>query len=340
MNKKPTIQDIAQLAGVGPGTVSRVLNDHPNVSEKTRAKVMSVIEKMDYRPSFTARSMRTQRTHLIGFLTDQVATTPYAGDVIRGAQDVMWETDHILMVISAGDNLHHAQQAVDALLEREVEGIIYAAMYHRPVVLPPNIYEVPTVLANCFVADRSLPSVVPDELGGGYEATRQLLLRGHRRIGFININTATPGIPASRGRLQGYQQALHEFGVTYDERLVRYGYGTAEHGYDYTKQLMSLENPPTALFCGNDRTAMGAYDAMHKLRLDIPQDVAVIGFDNQDIIASALHPRLTTMQLPHYEMGRWAAEYLTTDEDAGPLESAPIQHMLPCPYVEGESIGG
>ena len=339
MNKKPTIQDIAQLAGVGPGTVSRVLNDHPNVSEKTRTKVLSVIEKMDYRPSFTARSMRTQRTHLIGFLTDQVATTPYAGDIIRGAQDVMWETNHILMVISAGDNLHHAQQAVDALLEREVEGIIYAAMYHRPVTLPPNVYDVPTVLANCFVEDRSLPSVVPDEVGGGYEATRQLLLRGHRRIGFINVNIVTPGIPASRGRLQGYRQALDEFGVPYDERLVRYGYGDAQHGYDYAKHLMSLEHPPTALFCGNDRMAMGAYDALNKLRLDIPQDVAVIGFDNQEIIASALHPRLTTMQLPHYEMGRWVGKYLTAEAHDERSDAAPIQQILPCPYIERESIG-
>ena len=339
MHKKPTIHDIAQLAGVGPGTVSRVLNDHPNVSAKTRAKVMAAIEQTAYRPSFTARSMRTQRTHLIGFITDQVATTPYAGDIIRGAQDVAWETDHIVMVISAGDNLVHTEQAVSALLEREVEGIIYAAMYHRPVTLPSNIYDVPTVLANCYVEDRSLPSVVPDEVVGGYEAPRCLLERGHRRIGFINVNDVSPGIPASRGRLQGYRQALEEYNVPFDEQLVCYGGGNAEHGYDYTKQLMWLDDPPTALFCGNDRTAMGAYDALHKLRREIPQDVAVIGFDNQEIIASALHPRLTTMQLPHYEMGRWAAELLTAGEGREDEDGTPVQQMLRCPYVEGESIG-
>jgi LacI family transcriptional regulator len=300
---------------------------------------MAAIEKMDYRPSFTARSMRTQRTRLIGFITDQIATTPYAGDIIRGAQDVMWETDHILILISAGDNLYHAQQAVDALLEREVEGIIYAAMYHRPVVLPLSIRDVPTVLANCFVEDRSLTSVVPDEVRGGYEATRHLLAGGHRRVGFINVNDVRPGIPASRGRLRGYRQALDEFDVRFDERLVCPGYGDAQHGYDYARHLMSLDNPPTALFCGNDRTAMGAYDALRKLRLEIPQDVAVIGFDNQEIIASALHPRLTTMQLPHYEMGRWAAQFLTNEAHDMDGHTVPLQQMLPCPYVEGESIG-
>lgn len=338
-NKKLTIQDIAKRAGVSPATVSRVLNNYAHVSEKKRSKVMAVIEHLDYRPSFTARTMRTQRSHLIGFLTDQVATTPYAGDIIRGAQDVTWETDHILIVISAGDNLEHAQQAVDALLEREVEGIIYAAMYHRPVMLPSNIYEVPTVLANCFVEDRTLPSVVPDERQGGYEATCELLKRGHRRIGFINVNTVTPGIPASWGRLQGYRQALAEYNIPFDEKLVRYGYGTSEHGYNYTKDLMSLVPAPTALFCGNDRTAMGAYDALRKLRLEIPANVAVIGFDNQEIIASALHPKLSTMQLPHYEMGRWAAEHLTAFASSDESAETAIQHVMYCPYIERESIG-
>ena len=139
--------------------------------------------------------------------------------------------------------------------------------------------------------------------------------------------------------MQGYRQALEEYNVPFDEQLVCYGGGNAEHGYDYTKQLMWLDDPPTALFCGNDRTAMGAYDALHKLRREIPQDVAVIGFDNQEIIASALHPRLTTMQLPHYEMGRWAAELLTAGEGREDEDGTPVQQMLRCPYVEGESIG-
>ncbi|MBK8030123.1 MAG: substrate-binding domain-containing protein [Chloroflexi bacterium] len=128
----------------------------------------------------------------------------------------------------------------------------------------------PTVLANCYVDDRSLPSVVPDEVQGGYAATCELLRRGHRRIGFINVNTVTPGVPASRGRLQGYRQALAEYNVPFDAALVGYGYGAAEHGYDYTKVLMSLDPAPTALFCGNDRMAMGAYDALRKLGLKFP----------------------------------------------------------------------
>ncbi|MFN8375109.1 MAG: LacI family DNA-binding transcriptional regulator [Anaerolineae bacterium] len=332
MNKKPTIQDIAEKAGVSPATVSRVLNNYEHISSKKRQRVEKAMLELDYRPSFTARHMRTQRSRLIGFLTDEVATTPYAGDIIRGAEEVTWNNNHILLVISAGDNLHHAEAAVNAMLEREVEGIIYAAMYHRPVRLPDNIYEAPTVLANCYVEDRSLPSVVPDEVQGGYDATMQILARGHQRVAFINLKQ---GIPASEGRLAGFKKALDQYGIPFDKTLIRNGNGQPDDGYTYTKELMSLANPPTALFCGNDRTAMGAYDALRKLKMEIPTDIGVMSFDNQEIIASALHPSLSTMQLPHYEMGCWAANYLIQHS---PEAEVPVQQLLPCPYVERESL--
>lgn len=335
MNKKPTIQDIAHLAGVGPGTVSRVLNDHPNVSRKTREKVLAVINRMEYRPSFSARHMRTQRSHLIGFLNDEVATTPHAGDIIQGAQDIAWENGRFLMVISTGGNLERAEAAVEALLERDVEGIIYASMYHREIVLPNNADSVPMVLANCYDNGRKVPSVVPDEHGGGYNATKALLSKGHRRIGFINVYPIEPGIPASIGRLAGYRQALLDGGAGYDETLVRFGFGHAESGYLLALELMRLREPPTALFCGNDRTAMGAYNALHELGLSIPKDVAIIGFDNQEIIATALRPPLTTMQLPHYQMGRWAIERVLMGTNS---TSSADQHVLPCPIVERQSL--
>lgn len=340
MAKKPTIQDIAKKAGVSPATVSRVLNDYEHVSEKKRMVVVQAMDELEYRPSFSARHMRTQRSQLIGLLTDEVATTPYAGDIIKGAQDATWETDHILLVVSAGDNRRHAKKAVNVMLEREVEGIIYAAMYHRPVILPENIYEVPTVLANCFVNDRSLPSVVPDEFQAGYEATQVLLEAGHRRIGFINVYDKEPGIPASIGRLAGYQQALVDFEVPFDERIVRAGSGLPKDGYMFGKEIVSEDDPPTAIFCGNDRTAMGTYDALRELGLRIPDDVAVLGFDNQELIATALHPPLSTMQLPHYEMGRWAAQYLIeVNADLSTQNGTqPPQQLLPCPFVRRASI--
>jgi LacI family transcriptional regulator len=336
--KKPTIQDIAHIAGVGPGTVSRVLNRHPNVSDRTRAKVLAVIEKLDYRPSFAARHMRTQRSHLIGFLTDEVATTPYAGQIIFGAQEAAWEQERVLIVVNVGRDARLMDRVIEMFLEREVEGIIYAAMYHVAIDVPKKLRGVPVVLANCAATDGSVPSVIPDEYRGGYTATEYLIHNGHRRIGFINVNTLRPGIPASVGRWQGYKAALEAHGVAYDEELVRYGCGDSDSGYRYAIELLNLTNPPTAIFCGNDRTAFGSYNVLAEAKLRIPQDVAVVGFDNQEIISTALRPSLTTLQLPHYEMGKWAATYLLKHiVDSRPMD--PIKQLIECPMVERSSVG-
>lgn len=336
MQTKHTIHDIARRAGVGSTTVSRVLNGHPYVSEATRQKVLDAIQELEYRPSYSARQMRTRSSRLIGFLTDEVATTPYAVDMIRGAQDASREQEKILLVVSADSDPVVMASTIEVLLERQVEGIIYAAMFHRPVRLPENITHVPTVLANCFAPDRSLPSVVPDEVQGGYDATAALLKKGHRRIAFINLGSYIEGqrIPAAAGRLEGYRNALEAYGVPYDESLVDYTDESPLTTYRLTQKLLSLPDPPTAIFCGNDRTAMGCYGALKELGLRIPGDVAVISYDNQRDIAQGLWPPLSSMQLPHYEMGQWAVNYLLNHEN----NRFPIQHKIACPLVSRESV--
>jgi LacI family transcriptional regulator len=335
--KKPTIQDIAKHAGVSPTTVSRVLNNFDYISEEKRHRVMAAMEELDYRPSFSARYMRTQRSRLIGLLADQVTTTPYAGEIIAGAQEVAWEHDHFLLQLEIGNNVNYATQAIETLLEREVESIIYAAYFHHAVTLPKNITQVPVVLANCYVEDRSLPSVVPDEVLGGYQATEVILKKGHRRIGFINLNADVP-VQAFEGRLKGYCEALADFDVDYDASLVCEGDGGSHKGYSLGQQLIKLSDPPTAIFCATDRTAMGVYDALKEQGLRIPDDIAIVGFDNQANVASELHPSLSTMQLPHYEMGRWAVEYLLNDHTDNSLQKRPVQHQLPCPYIARASV--
>lgn len=342
MKQKPTIEDIARLAGVSRGTVSRVLNGHPSVKIKTRQKVSSVIEAMQYRPNFSARHMRTNSSNLVGFglITDEVITTPYAVDMIRGAQETLWAQGKVMLVVNAGYATDMTEASLEALLERRVEGIIYAAMYHRAVELPPRASQVPVVLANCFSEDRAFPSVVPDEFAGGYAATRELLENGHRRIAFINLGqnrdlTIAPPIPASTGRLAGYKQALSEFGVPFDETYLCYTDGMPETSHRLSYEMMQLPVPPTAFFCGNDRTALGCYGALSELGLRIPTDVAVVGFDNQLDIAHGVWPPLTTVQLPHYEMGKWAVEYLMSEKD---IDAPPVQHQIDCPLVRRQSV--
>ena len=156
MPQRHNIEDIAQLAGVSRGTVSRVLNNHPAVSDETRQKVLDVIEKLNYRPNFSARHMRTDNSNLVGFglITDEVITTPYAVDMIRGAQETLWALGKVMLVVNAGYGTEITEASLEALLERRVEGIIYSAMYHRAVELLPARPQIPIVVAYCFPADR------------------------------------------------------------------------------------------------------------------------------------------------------------------------------------------
>jgi len=224
--------------------------------------------------------------------------------------------------------------ALDMMMERQVEGIIYATFYHRPVTPPDLLWEIPSVLLDCFVPDRSLPSVVPDEVGGGYKATSVLLEKGHKRVGFLNNRDP---IPATSARLEGYSAALAEHGIPFDPALVTSDSSDPDGGLRSAQTLMQLPDPPTALFCFNDRMAMGAYYALRELGLRIPEDVAVMGFDNHEIVAASLNPGLSTMQLPHYEMGKWAFNYLLEHiNDKG--DTQPVQHIIECPYIERSSV--
>jgi len=331
MSQKYTIKDIAKLADVGTTTVSRVLNDHPYVSDEKRQRVLDAIDTLNYRQNLSAKWLRGSSTGLIGFLTDDVATTPYAVDIIRGAQDAALENDQVLLVVNTTKNKQSLQEAVEFLLERQVMGIIYAAMYHREVELPENIYHVPTTLANCYVADRSLPSAVPDEFIGGYRATRLLLENGHRRIAHISV--VPPAIDALKGRLAGYRQALEEFNVDFNPQLI----GQADDedtksNYAMTQRFLKLDNPPTAIACATDRTAIACYLAIMQAGLRIPEDISIVGYDNQADIATHLIPGLTTIQLPHYEIGRWAFHQLFEETDT------PIQEKIDCALIRRDSV--
>ncbi len=338
-NQDVTIHDIARRAGVGVGTVSRVLNDSPNVSESTRAQVRQVMAETNYRPKSAAKTLRTRRSSAIAFITDEIASTPFAGDTIRGAQDAAWQHDKILLLVNTNANEKLLEAAIESMLDRQVEGLIFATWFHRRAKLPPIVRQLPSVLIDCYVEDRSLPSAVPDEFQGGYTATELLMRQGHRRIGFINNNEDQP---ARWGRQQGYERALADWGVPFEPGLVTYQGGAAESGYAGAKVLMQLQEPPTAIFCFNDRSAMGAYDALREMGFVLPRDVAIVGFDNQEIIAAHLRPGLTTLQLPHYEMGAWAVNYLLQKPyDLPPpgLAAAPPQVKLPCPLILRESHG-
>ncbi len=340
--KRPSMNDVAQLAGVSQTTVSFVVNqvEGANIPPETQKRVFAAIDELGYRPNALARGLRSNRTHTIGFITDEIATTPYAGQTLEGAQDIAWKEGYLLLLVNTGGNQGIKQAAVDMMLDRQIEGIIYATMYHREVHPPVSVHKVPTVLLDCFIKNRSLPSVVPDEVQGGYTATETLIRAGHQRIGFINNRD---DIPATHGRLTGYKQALADHDIPFDQALVRVSSAKGMSNYESyaaTMSLMQQPEPPTGIFCFNDRMAMDTYYALQELGVSIPGDVSVIGFDNQELIAAGLRPGLTTIALPHYEMGQWAVQHLlesieSTDNDTG---STPVQQKIGCPLIMRQSV--
>lgn len=335
------IRDVAKAAGVSVTTVSHVLNETPyaRTSEDTRRKVREAAKTLGYGPNRMAQSLRTKRSGMIGLLSEEIATTPHAGRIILGAQETARKHDLTLVIINsdrdAPDSTHRAD--VDALVDRQVDGILYATMYHREISLPANLSGTPAVLIDAVDRAALYPSVVPDEVGGARTAVQALIDAGHRRIGFLNN---IDDVPATRGRLQGYREVLEATGIEIDESLIRSAVSEPAEGYAAALRILSEDNPPTALFCYNDRMAMGAYRAAAELGLAIPRDLSIVGFDNQEIIAENLHPGLTTVALPHYEMGAWAVETLVAliqgHEEYKLLTNHPT--MLPCPLVARESI--
>jgi LacI family transcriptional regulator len=321
-------------------TVSHVLNDMEGarISEETRQRVMVAAEQLGYAPNRLARGLRIRRSNTFAILSDHIATTPHAGRLILGAQEAAGAAGRTLMLFNNGADPAIEQRDVQAILAQQVDGVLYACMYHRIVRLPDSLKGVPTVIVNARPVDaqREVPSVAPDEVRGGREATEELTRHGHRRIG-LPLNR--DDIPATSGRLAGYRAALADAGIPFDPALVVAQESESVGGYLASRHLLGLPDPPTALFCFNDRMAMGAYRAAAELGLRIPDDLSVVGFDNQEYIAEGLYPALTTMALPHYEMGTWAVRRLLDLTGTPPsAPSPPESRLMPSPLIRRSSV--
>ncbi|MCW2978104.1 MAG: transcriptional regulator, LacI family [Actinomycetia bacterium] len=333
-----SIRDVAEAAGVSQTTVSHVLNDvdGARVAEETRSRVRQAAERLRYSPSRAARGLRLQRTNAVAMLSDHIATTPHAGKIILGAQETAHARGWTLLLFNTGADRELEDRDLDALIQHQVEGVLYASMYHRRVDVPSRLVGTPVVLLDARSDDASLPAVVPDEVEGGRVAVEELISFGHRRIGFA---TNRDDIPATSGRLAGYREALKAGDIPFDRSLVIADESEAGGGYRAVSKLLRRDPRPTAIFCFNDRMAMGAYRAAAELGLRIPDDLSIIGFDNQEIIADGLFPALTTVALPHFEMGCWAVDSLIRlieSPDSAP--TGPFPTLISCPIVRRESV--
>lgn len=346
-----TMTDIARAAGCSQATVSFVLNNSPGIklSQQTRERVIEAARALGYSaPAFSALKTPVAAFEwpvfegpafdgldgVIGFAVDQLATSPEAVVAIEGARQASWNAGNVLLVAQTMGDAVMEPRAIQALTRRGISALIYMTIFTREITAPDYLYglDIPVILLNCYTADYTFPAVVPSEIAGGQSSTRHLISHGHRRIATI---TGEPWMQAAQDRLKGYRRALATADIPFDPELVVEGDWSASAGYAATVKLLALKDRPTAIFCQNDRTAIGCYEALKEAGLHIPQDISVVGYDDEEI-ARHLFPPLTTSILPHMAMGQWAIEQLEAPPAPG-RGRYPIT-KLECPLVERESV--
>ena len=296
-----SIKDIAKEAGVSICTVSLVMNnkDRNRVSKAVAQRVRGTAQSMGYKPNSVARTLRTSRSYVLGFITDEIATTPYAGRVLVGAQEAARKLGYILLTVNTGNDRELENQEIAALRQYRVDGFLYAMMYHRVVEIPAELEGSPTVVVDSEDENRKIPSIYPDDEMAGYDATNRLIQAGCKRIVYYGSSIT---IIAQGERFAGYRRAF-------------------------------------------------AYEAARERSVGIGTDVSVISIDNQPLITDVLKPALTTLELPHYEMGfeavhqlvamiddEAATESLARSEDSiRRSENGPMT-PLRCRIIERDSI--
>lgn len=333
-----TIRDVAAAAGVSITTVSHVLTNASGkrIAPDTRIRVHRAATDLGYAADPVARTLRTQRSQSVGLVGDEIATTPFAGKIILGAQDVVRTHDAVLLVTNTAYDAELEQREIRALLDRHVDGILYAAMYHRVLTVPQALRGEPVVVLNARAEDPAVSWVVPDEYAGGWDAADVLVRAGHRAVGMVNNED---DIPASHLREAGFRARCAEAGIAEEDISVVVSAPDPESAFEPTMRLLVGDDRPTGLFSFNDRMAMGVYRAAAVLGLQIPTDLSVVGFDNLEIIAEGLYPSLTSLTLPHYKMGAWAADQLYAQIDAPAGAPAPVRTAkLRCPVVHRASV--
>ena len=329
-----SVKDVARLAGVSLMTVSRALNTPGKLNQETLAKVLQAVETLGYVPSLSARKTRGGHSSgkTIGIFALDTATTPFAVDMLlsmeRTAREHGWNV-FILNVFETPPD----QQAIELMLSHQPDGIIFSAMQLRRVDIPRVLRSVPLVLGNCVSTDPGIACYISDDEDGQYQAVRQALRQGYRRPLCINL----PRSSMAWGlRQSGLARALGEAGI--DAAQVPQYDLSNDDGYQEAmvvleQQLREGEGqaPFDLLICGNDRIALVAYQYLLSRGLRIPQDVAVLGFDNMVGVAELFYPPLSTVQLPYYDMGRRAVLHLIEG-----LDDCAV-HKVACPLVERES---
>lgn len=339
--RRVTLADVARRAGVSQTTASFVLSgrrEEMRISLEVEERIRQAVTETGYRPNAVSRSLRTGSTNTIGFVSDTIATTPYAGHLVWGALDAAREHDRVLLIAETEADPDLEQQLVETMRDRRVEGIVLASMYTRYAPASAALTEGSSVLLNIMPTNEcEVESVIPDEAEAGRAVARALLDAGHSEgIYVVGVGVAPERYPkesvAASERLRGVREVFSAAGVELAGGAFLPDWQPSG-GYDATAKLLRRRREPRALICFNDRISVGAYQAIDDAGLKVARDVSVISFDDEPV-ASWLRPGLTSVALPHYEMGRLAVEVLLGYAE----RPANRVHRVPMPLRERSSV--
>lgn len=328
------IEDVARAAEVSITTVSHALSGRGQVAATTRERVRRVADELGYAPNRLASALRSRRSQILGFVADDIATTPFATRVVLGAQEAAAERGQLLMVMNSNREPAIESQQLSGLLAAQVDALIYARMFHQDTVdLPPQLDRVVSAMIDTSDHRGKVPSVVPDEEQIGELATQTLIDAGHASIVHLTVSAQGRG---RDGRLTGYRRAMERSGLT--PHVFEGGVaGDATAGRTAFAAFRASGIDATAVFTFNDPMAMGVYQASVRAGVRIPDDLSVVSVDDFEPVAAALLPALTTVALPHYEMGRWAVESVLDRLESGPAATGGEQ-LIPGRLVERDSV--
>ncbi len=306
---KTTIYDVAEKAGVSISTVSRVINNTGRISEKTKKKVLKVMEELQYQPSVVASALTGKRTHTIGLIIPDVSN-PFFAEIARRVEDRGRELGFNLIMCNTDNNPETEEMYLSLIKQKSVDGIIIGTTsknYHAVNHLLEEHF--PVALIAQDIPELTIDVVTVDDFLGGYKAISHLVSLGHKNIGIV-LGKLTR--TSEKYRFQAYRQVLEEHGLGFDERLVKYTDYSMEDAKRAALELLKSPQRPTAIFAYFDNLAIGVYQAAKELGLAIPDDLSVVGFDNT-ILAAIVDPPLTTIAQPIEEMARQVMDLLVKE---------------------------
>ncbi|KMY58097.1 LacI family DNA-binding transcriptional regulator [Geobacillus stearothermophilus] len=328
-----SIKDVAKRANVSTATVSRVLRNTGNVTEETRQRVLEAIEALNYQPNVLGRYLRRMETETVLVVVPDI-TNPFFSKVLRGIEAVALKHGYQVLLGDTQNDARLEEQYLNVLPQRQVDGMIFLTARIRKELMEEMARQFPIVLACEYLEGTDIPTVSIDNISSARKATEHLIRLGHCRIAHLS---GPMNIILSRDRLRGYQQALAQHELEADAALVQEGDFTYESGYHLTLKLLALEKPPTAIFAANDEMAIGAIKAVRHRGGRVPDDVAVVGFDDIQM-ASIFEPSLTTIAQPMFEIGQKAMELLLALIEG--TSARRRQLVLPDRLVIRDSCGG